>query len=90
MVGGGMQDDLASNLRSKVKNLQYLRFAILVAGSLVVDPDGRCVLKGWRETDGPGLWHFPLTAAKPSPPVPAALHGMHGDWVPHASAADLS
>jgi hypothetical protein len=28
MVGGGMQDDLASNLRSKVKKLQYLRVAM--------------------------------------------------------------
>jgi hypothetical protein len=53
-------------------------------GVFVVDPAGQCVLKGWREKDGPRLWHFPLTAAKPSLPAPAA-HGMHG-----ATAADLS
>ena len=35
--GGGMQDDLASNLRSKVKKLQYLRVAILAAGSMAVE-----------------------------------------------------
>ena len=59
-------------------------------GVFVVDPaDGRCVLKGWRETDGPRLWHFPLMAAKPSPPAPAS-HGMHEDTVPRASAADFS
>jgi hypothetical protein len=28
-------------------------------GVFVVDPtDSRCVLKGWREMDGPRLWHF--------------------------------
>ncbi len=57
-------------------------------GVLVVDPDGRCVLKGWRATNGPRLWHFPLTAAKPSPPAPVASHGMHGALIPRASAAD--
>jgi hypothetical protein len=38
-------------------------------GVFVVDPaDGRCVLKGWQEMDGPWLWHFPLHGrqAKPS------------------------
>jgi hypothetical protein len=59
-------------------------------GVLVVDPEGRCVLKGWQAMDSPRLWHFPLTAAKPSPPAPAALHGMHGDSVPRASAADFA
>jgi hypothetical protein len=31
--GGGMKDNLTSNLHSKVKKLQYLQVAILVAGS---------------------------------------------------------
>jgi hypothetical protein len=38
----------------------------------VVHPDGHCVLKGWREGDGPCLWRFPLKATKPSLPVPAS------------------
>ncbi len=28
-------------------------------GVFIVDPAGQCVLKDWRETDGPRLWHFP-------------------------------
>ena len=58
-------------------------------GVFAVDPDGRCVLMGWREKDGPRLWHFPRTTAKPSLPAPA-LHGMHEDSVPRASAANFS
>ena len=26
----------------------------------VYHPDGRALLSGWRELDGPRLWHFPL------------------------------
>ena len=58
-------------------------------GVFVVDPDGQCVLKGWQEKDGPWLWHFPLAAAKPSLPAPAA-HGMHEELVPRAMPADFS
>ncbi len=57
-------------------------------GVFVVGPDGQCVLKGWREKDGPRLWHFPLTAAKPSLPAPAA-HGKHEELVPRATSADF-
>jgi hypothetical protein len=58
-------------------------------GVFVVNPEGRCVLKGWQEKDGPRLWHFPFTAAKPSLPA-LASHGMHEDLVPHASTAKFS
>ena len=34
MVGRGMQDDLASNLRSKVKKSQFLPVPIFATGSL--------------------------------------------------------
>jgi hypothetical protein len=39
----------------------------------VIDPDGQSILEGWREQDGPRLWHFPLKANKPSLPVMASL-----------------
>jgi hypothetical protein len=58
--GGGMQDDLASNLRSKVKKLQYLRVAILVAGSRVLQdwegPGFEDQRESWT-TEPPLLWH---------------------------------
>jgi hypothetical protein len=46
----------------------------------VIHPDGHCILKGWREGNGPRLWRFPLKAsrprqlppASPPPPRPAA------------------
>ena len=31
-------------------------------GVSVVHPDGHSILEGWRETDGPKLWYFPLDA----------------------------
>ncbi len=34
-------------------------------GVSVIHPDGHCILKGWREQDGPCLvWRFPLQANK--------------------------
>jgi hypothetical protein len=31
----------------------------------VIHPDGHSILDGWREQDGPHLWHFPLKATMP-------------------------
>jgi hypothetical protein len=46
----------------------------------VIDPHGRCILKGWREEDGARLWCFPLKApASCTPPVllpPTTLHAL--------------
>ena len=53
----------------------------------IVDPDGRCILKGWRKRVGPWLWHFPLKATKPSLP---ALHKIHEKPVPRVSSANFS
>ncbi len=55
----------------------------------IVDPDGRCILKSWRECDSPRLWRFPLKAAKPSLPVPMA-HGTHEESGPRPSDANFS
>ncbi len=38
----------------------------------VIHPDGCCVLKGWREGDGPHLWRFPLKARSPHQQPPAS------------------
>jgi hypothetical protein len=36
----------------------------------IIDPHGRCILKGWQEEDGAHLWCFPLKApASCTPPV---------------------
>ncbi len=32
---------------------------------LVIHPDGHSILDGWREQDGPRLWHFSLKATMP-------------------------
>ena len=55
----------------------------------VVHPDGHCVLKRWRERDGPCLWQFPLTATKPSLSVPASSDN-YDQLGPRGSAADFS
>lgn len=54
----------------------------------VVHPDGHCILKGWRERDGPRLWRFPLTATKPSLSVPASSDN-YVEPGPRGSAADF-
>jgi hypothetical protein len=56
-------------------------------GDFVVDhTDGCCVLKSWREMTGPRLWHFPFTAATPSPPGKQKNVFHSQDTVPRASA----
>jgi hypothetical protein len=39
----------------------------------VLDPQGHCILKGWREAEGARLWRFPLTAPPASPVPPSVL-----------------
>jgi hypothetical protein len=58
-------------------------------GVTVVDPAGRCILKGWQERDGPRLWCFPLKAAKPSLPV-LVVHDIHEGSGTRVSAAGFS
>ena len=58
-------------------------------GVTVVDPAGRCILKGWQERDGPRLWCFPLKAAKPSLPV-LVVHEIHEGSGTRVSAAGFS
>ena len=53
----------------------------------VVDPDGWCIVKGWRTCDGLWIWHFPLKATKPSLP---ALHEIHEEPVPGVSSVNFS
>jgi hypothetical protein len=55
----------------------------------VIDPDGQSILEGWREQDGPQLWHFPLKANKPSLPVTASLKNNE-ELGPRVSAANFS
>ena len=40
-------------------------------GVSVVHPDGHSILEGWRETDGPKLWYFPLDAKNTTVRQPA-------------------
>ena len=64
--------------------ITFTKTDVIVAG-----PDGRCILKGWWEHDGPRLWRFPLKAAKPSLPV-LVVHGIHEESGPRVSTANFS
>jgi hypothetical protein len=54
----------------------------------VIHPDGHIILKGWREVDGPHLWHFPLQVTKSSLPV-TALFEKYEDPGPRGSTANF-
>jgi hypothetical protein len=51
-----------------------------------IHPDGHTILEGWREDDGPRLWHFPLQATQSSLPA-TALFAKYEELGPIGSAA---